>query len=193
MKAFPIEALSHAPLTAILKVCADNNLSADDVEEIEIQCVARAADILSDPAKYEPKTRETADHSLPYCVAAGIIWGKVTPEEFNQEKIDDPRIQQHIRKLKVKANPDFEPLFPEKQPNHVTVKATDGRTFELRVDYPKGDPRDPMTMSEIETKFNSLAAPVMSEAGRNKIKEACDKLDECPNVTDFMKLTICDL
>jgi len=188
MKAFPIEALSHAPLTAVLKICAENKLAADDIESIEIQTIHRAADILSDPAKYAPNTKETADHSLPYCIAAGIIWGKVTPEEFRQEKIDDPRIQKHIHKLKVKANPEFEPLFPEKQPNHVTIRTTDGRSFEHRVDYPKGDPRDPMTMEEIETKFHALASPVVSEKRRGEIKEAIQRLEEIENVGELMQL-----
>ncbi len=192
MKAFPIEALSHAPLTAVLKICHDHQLKADDVAEIEIQTIARAADILSDPAKYSPSTKETADHSLPYCIAAGLIWGKVTPEEFKQEKIDDPRIQKHIHKVKAKANPEFEPLFPAKQPNHVTIRTVDGRSFDQRVDFPKGDPRDPMTMEEIETKFNSLSAPILSEARRQKIKDTVNRLENVKKVSELMALLVKD-
>lgn len=186
MKAFPVEALCHAPLTAVLKIRQDHNLAAEDIESIEIQTIARAADILTDPAKYAPKTKETADHSLPYCIAAAIIWGKVTPEEFKQDRIDDPRIQQHIHKLKVRANAEFESLFPAKQPNHVTIRTTDGRVFERRVDFPKGDPRDPMTLEEIETKFHALASPIVSEKRRQEIKSAIERLDELENVGDLM-------
>ncbi|NUP89115.1 MAG: MmgE/PrpD family protein [Candidatus Sumerlaeia bacterium] len=193
MKAFPIEALCHAPLSAVLKICKEHHLAADDIQEIELQCIARAADILTDPAKYAPKTRETADHSLPYCIAAGIIWGKVTPEEFKESAIRDPRIQQHIHKFKAKANPEFEPLFPAKQPNHVTITTTKGEKFELRVDYPKGDPRDPMTMEEIETKFHSLAAPIVSEKRRNQIKDAINHLEDIENTGELMGLMVRDI
>ena len=71
MKSFPIEALSHAPLTAMMKTVKENNIKADDVKEIKVEVIARAADILGDPHKYRPDSKETADHSLPYCMAVG--------------------------------------------------------------------------------------------------------------------------
>ena len=52
---------------------------ADDVNEIKVEVIARAADILGDPHKYRPDSKETADHSLPYCMAAGLVDGMVTP------------------------------------------------------------------------------------------------------------------
>ena len=72
MKSFPIEALSHAPLTAMMKTVKEHNIKADDVKEIKVEVIARAADILGDPHKYRPDSKETADHSLPYCMAVGI-------------------------------------------------------------------------------------------------------------------------
>ncbi len=71
MKSFPIEALSHAPLTAMMKTVKENKIKADDVKEIKVEVIARAADILGDPHKYRPDSKETADHSLPYCMAVG--------------------------------------------------------------------------------------------------------------------------
>ena len=70
MKAFPTEALTHTNLSATLKVVRDNNISYDQIEEVTITTIARACDILFDPHKYRPESRETADHSLPYCIAA---------------------------------------------------------------------------------------------------------------------------
>ena len=71
MKSFPIEALSHAPLTAMMKTVKEHKIKADDVKEIKVEVIARAADILGDPHKYRPDSKETADHSLPYCMAVG--------------------------------------------------------------------------------------------------------------------------
>src|SRR5213075_3194295 len=82
MKSFPIEALSHAPLTAMMKTVKEHNIKADEVEEIKVEVIARAADILGDPHKYRPDSKETADHSLPYCMAAGLVDGMVTPLQF---------------------------------------------------------------------------------------------------------------
>ena len=87
MKSFPIEALSHAPLTAMMKTVKENNVKADEVKEIKVEVIARAADILGDPHKYRPDSKETADHSLPYCMAVGLVDGMVTPLQFKEERV----------------------------------------------------------------------------------------------------------
>jgi hypothetical protein len=86
MKAFPTEALTHAPISALLDLVKDNDLRPDDVEKIQIRSLARAADILADPSKYDPHTKETADHSLPYVIAAALVDRQVTPLQFTMEK-----------------------------------------------------------------------------------------------------------
>src|SRR5438477_4177854 len=87
MKSFPIEALSHAPLTAMMKTVKENDIKADEVKEIKVEVIARAADILRDPHKYRPDSKETADHSLPYCMAVGLRGGMVTPLECQAERV----------------------------------------------------------------------------------------------------------
>ena len=70
MKAFPTEALTHTPISAVLDIVKSNDLKPEQVEKVQIRSLARAADILSDPSKYDPQSKETADHSLPYVIAA---------------------------------------------------------------------------------------------------------------------------
>src|SRR5207245_6275940 len=89
MKSFPSEALSHSPLTAMMNTVKEHNIKADDVKEIKVEVIARAADILGDPHKYRPDSKETADHSLPYCMAAGLVDGMVTPLQFKEERVLD--------------------------------------------------------------------------------------------------------
>src|SRR5271169_4453236 len=62
MKAFPTEALTHTPISAVLDLMKENELRAEKVEKIQVRSLARAADILSDPSKYDPRSKETADH-----------------------------------------------------------------------------------------------------------------------------------
>lgn len=171
MKSFPIEALSHAPLTAMMKIVKEHNINPDDVTEIKVEVIARAADILGDPAKYRPTSKETADHSLPYSLAVGLVDGMVTPLQFKQERIDDPALHPVMDKIKVVANEEFESLFPKFQPSQVTISLKDGTSHSHRVDVPKGDPRDPMTEDEIAVKFNALGESVVG-------KEACQALRE---------------
>jgi 2-methylcitrate dehydratase len=86
MKFYPIEALSHSPTTATLKLVHEHGIKPADVAEIRVETIARAADILSDPAKYRPTSKETADHSLPYCLAVAVADGQVTPRQFTNER-----------------------------------------------------------------------------------------------------------
>src|SRR5437660_5471814 len=107
MKSFPIEALSQAPLTAMMKTVKDHKIKADDVKEIKVEVIARAADILGDPHKYRPTSRETADHSLPYCMAVGLVDGMVTPLQFREERVRDQSLIPIMDKVKVVANEEF--------------------------------------------------------------------------------------
>jgi 2-methylcitrate dehydratase len=171
MKSFPIEALSHAPLTAMMRIAQDRKINPRDVAEIKVEVIARAADILGDPAKYRPTSKETADHSLPYSLAVGLVDGMVTPLQFEAERIKDPALIPIMDKIKVVPNEEFEGLFPKYQPSRVTITLTDGTSHEQRVDVPKGDPRDPMTEDEIAVKFNALGSAVVGQ-------DRCDQLRE---------------
>jgi len=190
MKSFPIEALSHAPLTAMMKIVREHSIDPDSVEEITVEVVARAADILGDPAKYRPTSKETADHSLPYSMAVGLMDGMVTPLQFTQERIDDPKLPAVMDKVKVVANEEFEALFPKFQPSRVTIRLKGGASHTQRVDVPKGDPRDPMSEEEIGVKFNALGDGVLPQDRLDALREAILSIDEAPGVGDFLRLTV---
>jgi 2-methylcitrate dehydratase len=171
MKSFPIEALSHAPLSAMMKIVAEHAINPDEVTEIKVEVIARAADILGDPHKYRPTSRETADHSLPYSLAIGLMDGKVTPLQFEDERVKDPALIPIMDKVKVVANQEFEARFPEFQPSRVTITLKNGTSHVRQVDVPKGDPRDPMTEGEIKVKFDALGVGVIGQ-------DKCDRLGE---------------
>ncbi len=190
MKSFPIEALSHAPLTAMMKCVKENAIKPADVTEIKVEVIARAADILGDPHKYRPDSKETADHSLPYCMAVGLIDGMVTPLQFKEERVMDKSLEPVMDKVKVVANQEFEALFPKFQPSQVTISTAAGKSFTKRVDVPKGDPRDPMTAEEIGVKFHALGDGVIGEGACDKLAAAVLSMEKIGDVREFTKLTV---
>ena len=193
MKAFPTEALTHTPISAVLDLVVGNDLSADDVATVRIRSTARSADILAYPSKYDPRSKETADHSLPYVIAAAIADRQVTPLQFTPAKIMDPTIRAQLQKVKVVADPEIEKVFPALQRADVEVLTTDGRTFSTRLDFPKGDPRNPLTDAEIEAKFRALAAPVITEEASGRLMDAVWNLEGLASVTELMELAQSDL
>ncbi len=193
MKAFPTEALTHTPISAVLDLVIENDVAPEDIKTVEIRSLARAADILADPSKYDPRTKETADHSLPYVIAAAIVDRQVTPAQFVQERIVADDIRAQLNKVKVIADPEIEKVFPALQRVIVDLHTTDGRSFTRTLDYPKGDPRNPLSDSEIEDKFDALASPVMSSAARQRLKEATWNLESFDSINEFMDLCTADL
>jgi len=193
MKFFPTEALTHAPISAVLDLVKTNDLHPESVEKIQIRSLARAADILSDPSKYDPHTKETADHSLPYVVAAALVDRQVTPAQFEMKKIMDPTIRAQLKKVEVVADPEIEKVFPALQRVVVNITAKDGSTFSKQLDYPKGDPRNPLSDAEIEEKFRALAEGVLSKKAQDKLIAAIWSLEKCASVAKLMALMKADM
>jgi len=188
MKSFPIEALSHAPLSAMMKLVKEHDLDPENIDAIKVEVIARAADILGDPAKYRPTSKETADHSLPYSLAVGLVDGMVTPLQFEQSRIDDTSLHSVMDKITVVPNDEFESLFPEFQPSQVTITLADGNEYTARVDVPKGDPRDPMTEDEIAVKFNALGESVIGINACNELRDLVMHMEEEESVGRMLEL-----
>jgi len=192
MKAFPTEALTHTPISAVLDLVKTNDLNPDQVEKIQIRSLARAADILSDPSKYDPRSKETADHSLPYVIAAALVDRQVTPVQFTMEKIMDAKIREQLKKVEVVADPEIEKVFPTLQRVIVHINTTDGRCFSKQLDYPKGDPRNPLTDQEVEEKFSALADGVLTNAAQKRVKDTIWNLERVGSVNELMALMEAD-
>ena len=193
MKAFPTEALTHTPISAVLDIVKSHDLKPEQVEKVQIRSLARAADILSDPSKYDPRSKETADHSLPYVIAVAIAERQVTPVQFEMKKIMDPTIRAQLKKVEVVADPEIEKVFPALQRVIVNLTTTDGRTFTKQLDYPKGDPRNPLSDAEVEEKFAALAEGVLSERAQAKLKDAIWNLEKVGSVSKLMALMKVDV
>ncbi len=188
MKFFPTEALTHAPISATLDLIREHELKPEQIAKVHIRSLARAAEILADPSKYDPHTKETADHSLPYCIAAAMVDRQVTPAQFTMQKINDPQIRAQLRKIEVVADPEIEKVFPALQRVAVKITTTGGQEFRNQLDYPKGDPRNPLSDAEIEEKFTALADGVLSRQQQRRVREAIWNLEKLGSVTELMKM-----
>jgi len=192
-KAFPTEALTHQPISATLQVCRDNQITHKDVAEIVIETTTRGADILSDPSKYKPETKETADHSLPYVIAVAVADGNVLPEAFYDEKLRDPRIWELLPKIKVLADPEIDRIFPKIKRARVTIKTKDGEEYNAQTDVAKGSPEDPLSDDEIVAKFRANAHGVLSDQRMDEVIEATWKFERFSNLSNYMALLVADL
>jgi 2-methylcitrate dehydratase len=188
IKPFPCEALTHAPISAVLDLVIEHDLSPESIELIEIATLKRAAEILADEKKYIIDSRETADHSLPYCIAAAVVRRKLTPNEFNEKSLKDEQILATVPKVKAVLDPSFESRFPAEQPCRVVITLKTGEKLTKERSYPKGDPRDQLSTAELKQKFNVLAESILSDSQQDKFFDAIQNLEYIANIGSLMKL-----
>lgn len=187
-KAFPTEALTHQPISAALQIRQEHHLAPDQIAEVLVETTVRGADILSDPSKYKPKTRETADHSLPYVIAAALADGAVLPSSFSDEKLQDPVIWDLLGKINVVADPEIDALFPRVKRARVSITTTAGEKYTAQVDHAKGSPENPLTDEELVAKFRANASGVLTPEQMDKAIEATWKFEEIDDLSDYMAL-----
>src|SRR5260370_3272075 len=193
MKAFPTEALTHTPISAVLDLVKGNDLRPDDVEKIQIRSLTRAADILADPSKYDPRTKETADHSLPYVIAAALVDRQVTPAQFEMKKIMDPTIRAQLKKVEVVPDPEIEKGFPALQRVIVNITTTGGREYSPKPEHTKGGARHAPSAAECVEKFRALAQGALSAEAQDKLIDPIWNLEKCGSVSKLMALMKADV
>lgn len=192
-KAFPTEALTHQPISAALSLCRSHGLGHADMAEIIVETTKRGADILSDPSKYRPETKETADHSLPYVIATAVVEGHVLPESFSEAALRDERKWALLPKIKVHADPEIDRLFPRVKRARVTIKTNAGESYTTQTDVAKGSPEDPISDAEIEAKFHANSKSVLSEKRRDQLIRQTWALDTLSDLDGYMALLKSDL
>jgi 2-methylcitrate dehydratase len=192
-KAFPTEALTHQPISATIDACKELGITHEDVAEVLVETTARGADILSDPSKYQPETRETADHSLPYVIATAIVEGNVLPKAFTMKSIKDPRKWEILPKIKVVADPEIDSLFPKVKRARVTITTQDGRTKTVQTDFAKGSPENPLSDDEIMAKFKANSAGVIGEKQMEDVLEKSWEMERMDRINGYVQCLVADL
>ncbi len=185
-KAFPTEALTHQPITALLEVMEENKVDPHSLQSILVRTTTRGADILSDP--YDPKTKETADHSLPYCIAVAAAKGNVLPSDFEADALADPFVRSLLGKIQVVAEPSIDALFPKVKRAVVTVTTESGESYTRQEDFAKGSPERPLSDDDVAEKFRSNASSILSDRKIERIVEATFSLEQFEKTGDYMRL-----
>jgi 2-methylcitrate dehydratase len=131
----------------------------------------------SDASRWAPTTRETADHSFPYCIAVALLDGEVTRASFADARLRDPSVSAIMGKVRVVEAAELSAMYPEGSPSRVTIVMRSGETHTAEVRYPKGHEKNPMTDGEIERKFIELSGDRLSGAQREKFIETLWQLE----------------
>ena len=138
--------------------------------------------------KYRPVTHVDAQFSLPYTIAVGICKNMTGPGEFKEEVLDDPEVLELAEKITWELDPAAEAVYPKAYPATVIATLNDGRQVMSHVDYPKGDPENPVMLGDIVNKFNLLTEKYFDKKKREKIVEEVGRLEEIDNIDKIANL-----
>jgi len=187
IKFWPAEYHSQSAIEAALFLRSQIG-DPSKIQRVVIESHDASVDIIgSEPEKWKPKTRETADHSLPYITAIALIDGEVTDRQFEPERFKDPEVWKFLENVKAERNAELSGMYPDAVGNIVHVDVADGRRLTRRVDYPLGHAKNRLKDSAVEGKFSVLVEPILGRERARKIIDIVWKLDEAKNVDELMK------
>ncbi|MGH7175878.1 MAG: MmgE/PrpD family protein [Tepidisphaeraceae bacterium] len=188
IKFYPAEYHAQSAVGAALELRKQIG-KPDNIESVLIESHDAAVDIIgSEPEKWRPTSRETADHSLPYMVAAALMDGELTDRQFEPARFSDPKLLDLVQRVKVQRHKELSAMYPGAVGNILHVKLRDGKTLTLRMDYPKGHARNRLTDQEIEQKYHTLADPVLGAERANAILKWVWNLEKQSDLHGLMPL-----
>jgi 2-methylcitrate dehydratase len=187
LKYWPVEYNAQAGVWAALRL--REQMALEDIAHIEIATYwSTWHEIGSETAKWDPQTRETADHSLPYIFARALVDGTITTASFDEAAYRDPMIRPLMAKIGVHEDATIEARYPKEVVMRVEVTATNGTRRHIEIVDPRGDNRNPMNDQEIDVKFRALADPVLGADQATAALAAWRGIDGAADLVPAMRL-----
>lgn len=186
-KYFPTEYNALVLLELMLKLRSQIRL--EDVESIHVDTYHFTyAEIGSEPEKWRPTTRETADHSLPYMLAVLLCDGDISVKSFSEERIRDPRLPALMDRIHISENDEFTGKYPASIEGRVEVRTRQGERLVESGSYPLGHPKSPMSDVQIEAKYRKLCDGVMPTDRAEALLERLWNIDEIADIRQLTRL-----
>jgi 2-methylcitrate dehydratase len=194
IKHYPVEYHAQTAVEATLELRrdlmrAEGAGAIQQVSEVEIGSYDVAIEIIGrEPEKWQPSTRETADHSFPYCVAVALLDGEVTLQSFNATRLRDTVLLELMKKVRVVRDAEFVDRYPVTMPTRITVRTREGRSYTKQCDLPLGHPGNPMSDHELEGKVRRLIVRRLGRPRTDRLLAQVWKLEQLRNIGILMPL-----
>ena len=187
LKFFPSEYHSQTPLWIALEL--RKKVAVAQIEAVNVQTYYTAwSEIGSEPEKWDPQSRETADHSLPYLLALGFTDGRITVDSFSAERMRDPALRQLMNRIKIAENKEFTLQFPGKMITEIEVLTNQGQRFVETAHYAKGHTKNPMSDADVEAKFGILCEGLLESTQQTALRNAVWGIDQAADICGLIDL-----
>lgn len=146
---------THPAVDAALQIRSRLGPAVEQIDTAAVDTYQATLALTDHPAPLHP---HACKFSMHYCVASALLRGSVGLADFDPAEIMDPARRALMQRVTVHHSPDLEARYPAAWPARVTVTLSDGRTLVQSVDYPKGDPENPLSWDELKAKFRLMVA-----------------------------------
>ena len=189
LKYYPIETQTQAPVQAALELRAEHRIDPKDIERVVVGLYDFAFKKPSwDKTKLTPTTRESADHSFNYCVAAALLDGEMTAAQFTHDRIMRSDVRDLMSRTELVRDPQLEGIYPTTYPGSIVIHMKGGRELKKTVMHPIGHPNNPMSRSQVEEKFRGQCEPFMSPGQIDRVIETCWSLEKLEDPGSLVRM-----
>ncbi|HEX2029912.1 MAG TPA: MmgE/PrpD family protein [Actinomycetota bacterium] len=173
----------QAAIDGILELRRRHGVVAEDVAAVRVGVLAAGWDIIAAPAerKRRPANAVDAQFSMPFGAAVALVYGRASRHEHTEAHVRDPAVISMMDRVECFLDPSLDEAFPARWPAIVELRLRDGRELSIRVEYPKGDPENPLSLEEVADKLHQVA-PAVDERARGDVIEAVRDLPRTGNV-----------
>jgi 2-methylcitrate dehydratase len=190
LKAFPSGYFSQSAIEAILSL-RPQIPDLDEIKEIRLQTFPAGYEVMgSSEANWQPETRESADHSLPFVMAVALMEGNLEISHYDQMYYKRPDVRALMQKIKVRIGEEPVAAWPDLPLNIVDVEMKSGRVLSTRVAYHLGHFKRFMTGEEQERKFRPLAEPLLPKKQIDDLLACLRRLDDVEQISELISLTV---
>lgn len=186
IKHYPVEYHAQSAVEAAITLHKDG-VRPELIQDMTIYTHGAAHQIIgSEPEKWKPTSKETADHSLPYCTAIALRDGTVNSESFEKKNFRDTSLLKVLRKIRVVEDLKYTSDYPKSFGNRLEINLSDGKKFVKEVLHPFGHPKNPMKDEDIFNKWRKLAELHLSKEQIEKQIEKVMQLDKIQDLQDLL-------
>lgn len=187
LKSWPVFYSAQACVDAAMKLRA--KVQPGEIQSLVVETYSRLLGRgANDAEKWTPKSRETADHSVPFCVAVALLDGDLTSRTFDSERFLDKDAIELMAKITLREDPAFTEQYPAIWNCRLVAETFAGVRHEVHVSYPKGHPENPFSDLAVEEKFCRLAEPLLGKARCRTFLDWAWQLERADDIGEIFPL-----
>jgi 2-methylcitrate dehydratase PrpD len=180
------------PIDGVLKIVNENSLRSEEVEKVKVGVLRAGFPLVAEPieSKVKPQSIVDAQFSMPFGASVALLHRKAGLREFQLSVIQSQPVRKMMKKVECIIDPELDRTFPKQWRATVEILTKDGKRYFSTIEYPKGDPENPLSWAEMVERFHDLTGRIMKKNQRLKIVEEVSRLEEIKDLRKWSSLLL---